>query len=73
MDKTFEQQLDNWVAEMNSLGRRTVNSVMGNIRKDNSLGQTSNKLRKEIAAIKKMLDDTVVSIQTANDKITKIS
>ena len=33
----------------------------------------SKDLQRELAAVKKMLDDIVVSIQSANEKITRIS
>ena len=72
MDKTFrkfEQGLDSWAAEMKLI----IPTAFDNVKKDNFLGQTSNELQKEIAAVKDMLSDIVVSIQSANDKITRIS
>ena len=72
MDETFrkfEQGLDSWAAEMKLI----IPTAFNNVKKDNFLGQTSNELQKEIAAVKDMLSDIVVSIQSANDKITQIS
>ena len=72
MDETFrkfEQDLNSWEAEMKSI----IPTIFDNKRKDNLHGQKSHEMQKEIAAVKKMLNDIVVSIQSANDKITRVS
>ena len=50
MDETFrkfEQGLDSWAAEMKLI----IPTAFDNVKKDNFLGQTSNELQKEIAAV----------------------